>query len=319
MVIFGDEGYLKSRALSEALNGLLPPDVDRSLALSEYDGTRGEGQGGPELAAVMDDLRTLPFLSDRRVVVIREADKFVTSHRDALEKYANAPAASSVLVLVCRSFPKTTRLYKAAAACGSRLVECKKLSARNLTDFVARECEARGKRVGRDVAARLVDLTGQDQGVLAGEVEKLCLYSGDRNAITAADVDALVGLSREEKVFAVMDVAASGRLADALELWHQVLSTDPGAVYKALGGMAFKARRWIAAQKMHASGSAVRAIAPKVMMWGREAELAALLKRLPLRRLKQLLAEIATLDAKAKSGVRSIETGVEALLIGLAA
>lgn len=318
-VFFGDEEFQKAQSLRRLLDALLPPDVDRSMALSEYDGSQSEDQGGPSLAAVMDDLATLPFLADRRVVLIRDADKFISAHRDPLERYLQSPAPTGTLVLVCRSFAKNTRVYKAAAAVRGQLVECKKLTMRGLIDFVSAETRARGKRVDYATAARLVELIGQDQGLLVGEVEKLCLYAHERPAITANDVSDLVGLTREEKIFAVMDAAATGRLPQALQLWHQVVATDRDAVYKSIGGMSYKIRAWLGAHQMIADGLPVRAIAPKVGMWNRERELGELLRRLTPGRLKRILAAIARLDSQAKVGSRSIDTGIEAVLTEVAA
>jgi DNA polymerase-3 subunit delta len=319
VVVFGDEEYQKANALQRFLDTLLPPGVDRGLALGDYDGARPEDQGGPALASVLDDLRTLPFLADRRVVVIRDADKFISAHREPLERYLHRPAPTGTLVLVCRSFPKTTRLYKAVVAAGGQVVECKKLTARGLVDFVIAEARDRKKRLDYSVAARLIELIGQDQGILASEVEKLCLYGADRPVITADDVSDLVGVTREEKIFAVMDAAATGQLPQALQLWHQVVTTDRAATFKAIGGMAFVVRRWLAAHQMAADGLPIRAIAPKVMMWGRERELDTLLRRLSPARLKRILATIADLDSQAKVGARSIEMGIEALLVETAA
>jgi len=318
-VIFGDEEFQKSQALARLLDALLPPGVDRALAVSEYDGTKPEDQGGPTLAAVMDDLATLPFLADRRVVVIRDADKFITAHREKLENYLQSPAETGTLALLCRSFPKNTRLYKAAAATHGQLVECRKLTTRGLIDFVTAEVRARDKRIDYAVAARLVELIGQDQGLLVGEVEKLCLYAYDRPAITANDVSDLVGLTREEKIFAVMDAAATGQLPLALQLWHQVVATDKDAIYKALGGMSYKVRAWLTAHQMAADGLPPRAIASKIHMWSRERELGTPLRRLPPARLKRTLAAIAQLDSQAKVGARSIDTGIEAVLAEVAA
>lgn len=318
-VLFGDEEFQKSQALQQLLDQLLPPGVDRGMVLTEYDGTRSAEQGGPALATVMDDLATLPFLADRRVVIIRDADGFVSAHRAKLESYLESPSPTGTLVLLCRSFPKNTRLYKAAAAVRGRLVECKKLTTRGLIDFVTAEFGARGKRVDHAVAARLVELIGQDQGLLAGEVEKLCLYANDRKTITADDVSDLVGVTREEKIFAVMDAAATGRFPLALQLWDQVVATDKDAIYKALGGMSYKVRAWLAAHQMAADGLPLRAIAPKAGMWNRERELQALLDRLSPTRLKRILAGIAQLDSQAKVGARSIDTGIEAVLAEVAA
>jgi len=319
VVIFGDEPHQKSVALARTLDRLLPLEADRQLAVTTYDASQSEEQGGPTFAGVMDDLATLPFLTERRIVVVREADRFVGAYREKLERYLAAPSATGTLVLECRSFPKTTRLYKACVAAGGQIEECRKLTGRALADFVTQEAQARGKRLDPGAAGRLCDLVGQDLGQLAGEVEKLSLYVGQRPVITAQDVAELVGQTREEKIFRVMDCAGWGRVSEALTLWHQVLATDPDAVYKGVGGMAFVIRRWIEAQQLRAEGASVAEIAPRMMMWGRQRELETLLRRLPLGRLTELLAAIGELDSQAKSGRRSIETGVEELLLRVAA
>jgi len=319
IVVFGDDDHQRSSAVTQALDELLPPlVVDRALALSAYDGARSADQGGPSLAAVLEDLATLPFLAERRVVLIRDADAFVSAHRERLEKYVAAPSPTGALILECRSFPKTTRLYKSAIAAGARLCECKKPYGRELVAFVIEQARVRGKRLDAAAAARLTELIGQETGILAAEVEKLALYVGERPGITEGDVGDLVGQSREEKIFAVMDAAAAGRLPDALRLWHQVLSTDRAGVYRALGGMTFVVRRWLAAHRQLAAGTPIRAMAPRLMMWGRESELERLLRRLTPQFLRGLLAGIAELDSQAKVGARSIETGVELLLLRLA-
>jgi len=214
--------------------------------------------------------------------------------------------------------PSNTRIYKAAVAARGEIISCAKLRGRGLVDFVISETRARGKRIDYPVAARLAELVGPEAGMLAGEVEKLCLYGGERPAITIDDITALVGLSREEKIFTAMDAAGAGNLRRALDLWNQVITTDPDAVYKAVGGMAYIARRWATAHRLAASRMPLPAIAPKVMMWGREDELKAILRRQPPGRIKRTLAAIADLDSQAKVGARSIESGVEALFIELA-
>ncbi len=317
VVIFGEDEHRKAQRRREVLDELLPPGVDRGMALAEYDGQRSDEQGGPTLANVMDDLATLPFLADRRVVVVVDADRFITQHREALERYVARPFPSGALVLIARSFPKTTRLYKATLASG-RVIECAALRGRELVEHVQQQAQALRKRLGPGVADRLIELVGPDAGLLAAELEKLALYAADRPTITAEDVAELVGLTREERIFAVMDAAALGRLSEAIELWRQVLATDSAAAFRAVGGVAFVLRRWLAAHRMAADGLSAAAIAPKVMMWRRERELETILRRLPALRVQQMLAGLATLDAQAKTGLRSIEAGVERLLLEVA-
>jgi DNA polymerase III delta subunit len=66
-------------------------------------------------------------------------------------------------------------------------------------------------------------------------------------------------------------------------------------------------------------GLGISEIAPKVLMWRRERDLQMILRRLSPTLLRRFLAAIADLDSQAKSGARSIETGVEILLTRLAA
>lgn len=318
IVIFGSEDYPKSVMLQQTLDRLLPPSVDRMLALCTYDGTQPPDQGGPEFAPIRDDLATLPFLADRRVVVVRAADRFISANREFLEEYAARPSPTATLVLECRAFPKTTRLYKAVVSAGGALHECAKLKGRAVIDFVLAEAARQQKRIAPPAAARLAELIGPDQGTLAAEVEKLALYIGERQEITDADVTSLVGQTREETVFAAVDAAAAGDAAAALQLWNQVLATERAVVFMAVGGIAYKVRQWLAAARMLREGMPVDAIAPRVMMYGRAAELANLLRRMPPQRMGRALAALAEADAAAKSGSRSLENAVEGWLLAAA-
>ena len=65
-----------------------------------------------ELSEVLDELRTLPFLAEKRVVVLKDADKFVSEHRAALENYFDEPSKTGVLILTVEKWMKTTKLAK---------------------------------------------------------------------------------------------------------------------------------------------------------------------------------------------------------------
>src|SRR5262245_57506597 len=84
--LYGDEDYLK-RQVRAALRFRVLGTTDDSFALSSYPGDKAT------FAAVHDELDTVPFLSGRRLVVIEDADPFVTRHRTALEKYVGQPSA----------------------------------------------------------------------------------------------------------------------------------------------------------------------------------------------------------------------------------
>lgn len=319
VVIYGDDNHAKLETLTRTLDAVLPPEVDRALCLTTYDGKENAEQGGPTLAGVIDDLRTLPFLADRRIVVIRNADPFVNAAREPLERYAAAPAATGMLILECRTFLKTTRLAKAITACGGIMHEHKQRKDWELAKFAAEVAARLGKQFAPGAAEQLAQLVGNESGILAGEVEKLCIYTGDATTVTAQHVSDLVGQTREEKIFAAADAAALGRLGKALALWQQTLATDRAATYRAVGGLAASLRRYLAAHELRAAGADTSAVVGKLMMWGRPREADLLLHNQTPRRLRQALAALADLDAQVKDGARSIERGVEVFLTRLAA
>src|SRR5258707_318798 len=114
-VLAGDERFLKRLAQAKIQALVLGENAD------EFGRTVYEGDSA-EWASVRDELDTLPFASTRRLVVVQDADPFVTRYRDKLEKYVERPSGTGVLVLDVKSLPKTTRLAKAMPEAG--LIEC---------------------------------------------------------------------------------------------------------------------------------------------------------------------------------------------------
>src|SRR5262245_58964629 len=104
-VLSGNEDFLK-RQVHAALRKLVLGDSDDSFGLSTHPGDKATW------SAVHDELETLPFLSPRRLVVIDNADPFVSLHRAALERYFAKPSSASVLVLDVKTWTSTTNLAK---------------------------------------------------------------------------------------------------------------------------------------------------------------------------------------------------------------
>src|SRR5947209_3967370 len=92
-VVHGDDLYLKREAISAIVRVVLGEEADE-FALRRFEGNAAG------LADVMDELRTLPFFARRRLVVVDDADPFVTRTRKELEAYVKSPTTGGVLVLV---------------------------------------------------------------------------------------------------------------------------------------------------------------------------------------------------------------------------
>lgn len=308
--IFGPEAFLKRQALSRITDQVLG-QADRALSLSEYEGPAAE------LAPVMDDLRTLPFLAERRLVIIREADPFITRFRTELEDYADRPSATGVLVLECKSLPSNTRIYKKIAALGG-IVPCEAVKRNAIGGWLmSRSREAYGTQLEAPAAALLTDLVGSDLGLLDGELWKLSLYVGERKRITPADVKALVGQQREEEIWGIMSAMAAGDEARALSLWEEVWQTDKAAEARSIAGIAYKVRQLLNAKKAQESGASINELAKMLMIWGNPQRVQAELNAFSAPQLERMLCRLLEADVAAKSGGAGVQASIESLIVGV--
>ncbi len=195
-----------------------------------------------DFKTVIDELRTVSMWGDRRMVIVDDADDFVSDHRSALEKYVEAPAKKSVLVLQVKSWPKTTRLAKQLAQSGLD-IECSELKGAALSKWLVDTAkEAHHVTLQRDAAALLIELIGEELGMLAQELDKLATFVGPKQTITAEAVRGLVGGWRTETTWAMTDGVRDGHLAEALHALDQLLDAGE-APLKLLGGIGFVFRK----------------------------------------------------------------------------
>ena len=216
VALFGAERFLKLRSL-KALSTAILGAGEEELGLTKYPGAT------TEFSTVMDELRTLSMFGSQRVVVIEEADDFVTAHRAALEKYLTKPAKKSVLVLDVKTWTSSTRLAKKVAELGGD-IDCSPLKAGEMLKWLADHAQsAYGKQLTRDAAQALVELRGLEMGHLDQEVAKLAAYAGDKAQIDRTSVEKLVGGWKAETTWSMLDAVRDGEVATALHLLDKLI------------------------------------------------------------------------------------------------
>ena len=289
-VLHGKDGYLRRMHLGRVTKVVLGTDADQ-MGRTDFDGPEAT------LSDVLDELRTLPLLAVRRLVVVREAEHFVKRYRSELERYLESPSETGILLLLCESWPRNTRLARAVVRMGEA-IGCESPPLQQLPPWLVKYAAGKhGKKLPLATARKLVDLIGNDLGSLCGEVDKLASYVGDAAAISDEDVEELVGFHRQEKVFGIIDAAERGDLARALELWRQVLATDRAAPFRTVGGLAWALRR-MAEQRRGQGGRGGRG-------------------RFSAPQLEQHLARLADVDQAAKTGSSTVQSAVEEFIVHL--
>lgn len=230
-VLYGPERFLKQEAL-KALAPLVLGEDAEDLGLTRLPGN------ATDLKTVVDTLLTVSMWSPKQLVLVEDADEFVSNFRDGLERYLERPAKKSVLVLDVKSWPASTRLAKKVAAIGLP-IECGSLKGAELSTWLAELARNRyGKKLDRGAAQLLVELAGTDLGLLDQELAKLTAYVGDAPTIDLPAVEKLVGGWKTETTWKMLDAARDGQLGKALELLDKLLTSGEHPL-KLLGGINF--------------------------------------------------------------------------------
>ena len=304
--VFGDESFLKRQAVGRVVALALEGDPD-SMGPTRIDGDTAE------LADALDELQTLSLLGGRRIVIVEDADGFITRYRKRLEQYCADPATGATLILLCRSLPRNTNLYKLIANRGE-VIPCAAPRGAQLAPWINRRAhEAYAKGIEPQAVAELRDLVGSSLEALDNELAKLAVYVGARKRITADDVEALVGLHREETVFRVTDAMSAGNAASALEAWQHALATDRAAPDRAIGGLAWAIRRLLEAKQAVAAG-----VPPESLAGRFRQNTDAFIRRLnstTIERLEAQLADLHQADLDTKTGLGDVETAIEAFIV----
>jgi DNA polymerase-3 subunit delta len=207
--VFGDDVYLVRESIRE-VGRVHIPEEDLEVAVSRFSGP------ATSLATVLDELHTLPFFSRRRLVIVEEADPFVSKYRKDLEAYVVKASLSGILVLHVKQWTSTTKLAQLVEKTGLA-IDCAGPRETELATWVTELARTRfDAELAPEAARLLLELVGPEAGILAVEVEKLGVFVGDSRRIERADVVKLVGAGRIETIWKVLDAATTGDARTAL-------------------------------------------------------------------------------------------------------
>jgi DNA polymerase III delta subunit len=220
--LVGTDSFRQLQALHEIL-AAMPPDVQRV----DVDGERAE------LADVLDELRSFAMFGGAKLVVVRDADAFISRFREQLEDYVASPSQSGTLVLRLNSLPSNQRIYKAIVKTG-KIEDCNppKDAVRWAADHGQ---SAHAVKLTPDAARLLVELVGNDLGRLDGELAKLALQADETGGkVDAEAVTRSAAFQREQEMYDMTNELAAGNAAGALKRWRQLVQLDPSAEFRAV-------------------------------------------------------------------------------------
>ena len=305
-VIVGKDSYLKSQAIIELR--------DRLSDDGQVDVIRIDGKSA-DAATVFDELNTVAMFTASKLVIVEDADKFITSARKYLENYFDKPSDVSVLVLVCESWRKKTNLDKKLKSVGE-LITAEPMRSREIVSWLCNRAKQAGKILSSQSAQDLINIAGTETGRLANELDKLITYVGDRKQITSEDIEILSGPTAQHSVFAINDKLADGKISEALKILDRIIENDRSAEYSMIGVLGFSLRRLMKARAMLDAGVSRQKIISELRLYPSIAQqFFQQVQRFDADKLKRLISRLTQIDYKTKTGLGQGLTNMEKFIV----
>jgi DNA polymerase III delta subunit len=230
VIVEGTERVLAERALEVLLDRVLPPEV-RELNLARF---AAETLG--DVAPVREAANAMPFLAERRVVVVTDTQTMRSAPRQELWGVAQDVPDGNTLVLLDLLSPRSQRPTPFGAMAGRAALRIDTTAGEETRERFVRETL---ERLGAKAEPRAVDELARSRADLAAvcnDLEKLGL-AGKR--ITVKDLEREALAIEDPKAYKYASALAEGRVAEALAIAHESFSNDPrGAAVPLLSALA---------------------------------------------------------------------------------
>jgi DNA polymerase-3 subunit delta len=214
-LVLGPEQYQCRLAVNLIKSEILSPGTE------EFDYCKYSAKDTP-LERIFETANTFPMLSKRRFVLVTELEKIDERKHEELIQNLDSLSRSSMVLLVADELDHRKKLYRTIRDKGC-IVEFSQIKGEALKRWVEDFVRDNGYRISSTTAGKIANLVGSDLQSLAGELEKLFLFSEKEKTITDATVEVLVRSSRQHGIFELIDAIGMRDRAGALDSLSNLL------------------------------------------------------------------------------------------------
>lgn len=215
------EPYLANQAVQRIVDACVDPGMHDLICRVFYADEVPVGE-------IVLEAKTAPFLAERRVVVVRNAESYddMSGERGSplapLIEYLKAPSETTLLLLITSHADKRKKFYKACKAAGD-VVECPQLDDAEMEAWIRTEARRLNKDIDRAAIQELVARAGNRLSDVNNAVSLVAGYVGENAAIRVEDVVAACADVAEESIWTLTDAIAASAPDKALRALHELL------------------------------------------------------------------------------------------------
>jgi len=306
---FGEEDYL----IEEATKRILSQFVDPSTADFNLDIFHGDEVSGAQL---VNAALSYPVMASYRVVVVKRIEGLSSEARGMLLRYCERPSPQTKLVLTAGKIDTERKFYRDLMA-RSQWVEFRPLYENKVALWIRDFVWQRRKEISPRAIQLLQAKLGHSLRDIANELEKLLLFTRDKNRIEAKDVEVVVGISKSFNIFELWDAIGERHLIESFKIAQMMIESGESAVFMVSMLTTYFVRLW-KVRILRAQGMKPEAIASELninpFFLDRTLRQA---QRYPEKKIRQNLEHLLKADVALKSGYQTPRLVMDLLIYQL--
>lgn len=307
-LIYGRE----HRLLDDAVARLKSRVAEQGDVDFNYDVFRGDAD---EPASIVAAAQTLPFMSDKRLVVVRDVHLMPAEAQRVIAEYVSDPSPHTCLVLVGDKVNKNSVLYKAANATGV-IHEYEAPKKSEYPSWIRARLAERGKTVTSAAAGRIFEVIGEDLGRLDNEIDKICLYHDEKSELDTDDVDEVLSATTQASIFELTDSLGNRDAVKALRTLENLIGRNepvPAIYHTVTRHMRMLlATKVLVDRGITATGAIARELGAIPFVAGKYREQC---RRFTGEELRAIQRQLVDVDYRVKSGRAELRTSLEQFIL----
>ena len=304
-LLFGEENYLKKQYKDRLTKALISEEDTMNYAY--YEGK------GIDVREIIDLAETMPFFSERRLIVIENSGFFKNATPELAEYMKDIPE-TTYFVFVETELDKRSKLFKAVKDKG-RIVELARQDEKTLVRWIYGNVKKEGKQITESSIHYLLSKCGTDMENLQKEMEKLFCYTLDKEVIQIEDMDAICTTQITNEIFDMVNAVAEKKQKRALDRYYDLLALKEPAM-RILYLLSRQFRLLMEVKEMTGQGYDKKSIASKAGLHpfavGKYIEQS---RRFSKKELRNILEDSVDIEERVKTGRLQDVLAVELFIV----
>ena len=213
-LIVGDNDFLKD-SLIENFKKILLQEDNSDFNYQKYHKVES-------LAVIIDSANSIPFFSERKLLVIKDENVFKpgifsdNEYKYFIEYLADPNPTTCMMFVSGSGVDKRGKLYKRLSESGT-VLDCATPKGAHLLHWINKEFAFYDKKPDTDLVNLLASSGKGDLYFLTNEIKKICSYIGSKQTIKLDDVSEVLAKTLDTGIFQMIDYLAERKLDKALE------------------------------------------------------------------------------------------------------